>query len=123
MEEPMEMGQALFATNTLSIEAPDFVEDGLRFIAQAIQAKRNDVSSLTSNGGEEDFACPVFTMRSYCWCDCDRPGHEKGCPPNFEHRSGLSISWYKYCGRGMSINAVVDERQWVEIVKDCLSAI
>ena len=119
----MEIGQALFASNTLRLEAPYFIEDGLRVIALAVQAKRGDLTPLSSNGGGDDFECPTFTMRSYCWCDCERPGHEDGCPPNFEHRSGVEISWYKYCGRGMTINAVIDERQWIEIVKDCLSAI
>ena len=105
------------------MEVPDFIEDGLMLIAHAIKEKRGDTGLLTSNYGEPEFECPVFSMRTYCWCDGDRPGHEDGCPPNFQHKSGLVIEWYKYLGRGTQMNRSLTVKEWCAIMRECLEAV
>ena len=105
------------------MEAPDFIEDGLRLIAHAIKDKRGDYGLLTANLGEPPFETNVFSMRTYCWCDCDIPGHEDGCPPNFQHHSGLEVEWYKYLGRGITINRDISVKEWIGIIQECLAAV
>lgn len=100
------------------------LDHGLILIADAIREKRGDTYALTDNGGEIYFKCPVFVMRSYCWCDGDNQGHEAGCPPNFEHyRTGLRVEWYKYVGRGMACNMATTAGQWADIVAECIAAV
>ena len=120
----LELGQMLFATNTQSRTAPDFTYGGLVCIAGAINNQRGSAHGeglLTDNYGQPEFVNEVFSMRTYCWCDGDR--HKDGCPPNFEHRSGLKISWYKHAYRGRTINKSIDEKTWCKIVQECLDSI
>ncbi len=40
--------------------------------------------------------------------------------PNFRHKeSGIEISWYKYIGRGMSINREVTKGELTKVFQDC----
>jgi len=84
-------------------------------------------------GGEwgygQDFKNDVFEMHHYYWGDCtcgaeeaeeERP-HDPTCPivlPNF--RCGeIEIRWYKYIGRGMTINQKVTRKELKEIFQKC----
>jgi hypothetical protein len=48
--------------------------------------------------------------------------HHMRCPlelPNFKHhRSGVTVSWYKYIGRDMQVQAPVDF-DWAACIKEC----
>lgn len=51
-------------------------------------------------------------------------GHNPECPivrPNFKHfKSGIEIRWYKYIGRGMSINkSDITRNDWRKIFHEC----
>jgi hypothetical protein len=123
----LELGQMLFASNTQTRTAPDFIEDGLRLIAKAVKDKTGRKGSgsgglLTDNYGEPEFENSIFAMRSYCWCDGDL--HTDGCPPNFEHYpSGLAVSWYKHARRGVTINRHITSPQWLDVVQECLKSL
>jgi hypothetical protein len=123
----LELGQMLFASNTQTRTAPDFIGDGLRLIAEAVKDKAGRKDSgfgelLTDNSGEPDFENNIFAMRSYCWCDGGL--HPKGCPPNFEHYpSGLAVSWYKHAHRGVTINRHITSPQWLNVVQECLKSL
>ena len=101
----------------------DMYENGLRLIASAIQQKRGDEAPLTANDYGDPFKNEVFYMSAYCWCDGGVEGHEDGCPPNFSHKSGLEIRWYKYCGRCMEPNKCIHPSEWLKIVSECLTSI
>ena len=124
-----ELGQFGFSnTPWQEIDSPAWINPGLEAIATAIKAQRgegdDDWTELTSNSGGEPFENDLFAMRSYCWCDGERPGHEDGCPPNFEHKpTGLIINWYKHSRRGRSQNQVVSGAEWSAIVAECLRAV
>lgn len=117
-----ELGQMAFSNGPWqSHPMPPFIERGLMDIAETIAEKRNDEGYLTGNWGEEPWDSEVFSMRTYCWCDGDRPGHEDGCPPNFVHHStGFTASWYKHVGRGASVSAGISRGTWRDIVTACL---
>lgn len=102
----------------------DQYEYGLYVIADAIQAVRLSQYALTSNYGEEPYENDVFAMRTYCWCDSDKPGHEEECPPNFEHfKSGLKVTWYKYNGRAMEANMKMSFLDFALIVSECVESL
>ena len=75
-------------------------------------------------GYGSNFKNQVFSMRKYYWGDCeceDHSCHDKNCPantPNFKC-GDLEINWYKYIGRGMSVNAVIDFKKAEEIFNRC----
>jgi hypothetical protein len=123
----LELGQMLSAPNTQTLTAPDFIEDGLRLIAEAVKDKTGRKDNgfwglLTDNSGKPEFENSVFAMRSYCWCDGGL--HPDGCPPNFEHYpSGLAVSWYKHARRGVTINRHITSTQWLDVVQGCLESL
>ena len=121
----IELGQALFSNSSFhEHDVPDYIDEGLALIARAVKEKRNDSGLLISNDGEEKFVNDIFALRSFCWCDGDRKGHEEECPPNFsDFISGLNITWYKYLGRGESMNKEVTLREWTEILSRCLRSL
>jgi hypothetical protein len=65
-----------------------------------------------SNTGA-DFKCNAFEVESYSW------NEDIEQPYNFKWRD-LEVSWYKYCGRGMSVNRVPKVREIIEMVHECL---
>lgn len=72
----------------------------------------------------------------HCTCDYkdrwqaflrENPGHADDCAvvlPNFRHKaSGLEIRWYKYIGRGMSINRSVTLDEFRTIFDECVASL
>jgi hypothetical protein len=108
----------------------NWATEGLFVIADAIKAKRGDSYSLVGNSGGDDFVCPTFSMRAYCWCEGDRhPGKTLdggySCPPNFEFpASGFVLRWYKYAGRGQNANRPKPPGMlWEVTVAQCIMAV
>ena len=124
-----ELGQWGFSNSPWQeIETPGYVTAGFEVIAAAIGEQRGDWSdgwgALTSNAGGEEYVNGTFAMRSYCWCDGGRPGHEDGCPPNFEHfASGIKAAWYEHAERGESINRLVGPGEWGKVLSECLASV
>jgi hypothetical protein len=120
-----ELGQACFSNGPWQeYPLPRFMERGLMEIAETIAEARGDEGPLTGNWGGESWDSEVFAMRAYCWCDGDQPGHEDGCPPNFEHhRSGVTAAWYKHVGRGASVNVNIGRHDWRAIAAACIADI
>jgi hypothetical protein len=73
----------------------------------------------TGNTGEH-FENEVFSMRAYCWCDGDR--HPDGCPPNFKC-GDFEVRWYKYLGRGSSMNRNIGAEELAEIERRCMESL
>lgn len=67
----------------------------------------------------------------HCTCDhrerwaefVSQNNHDPECPivlPNFRHLpSGMEVRWYKYIGRGMSVNRVIHRDVWKNIFEEC----
>lgn len=79
-------------------------------------------SDFVNTGSYDNY---LFSFNSYCWCDGEKEGHEKGCPPNFIFKnSGVEINWYKHIGRGISAN--IDELSplnWYLILNACIMSL
>ena len=86
-----ELGQMCFSnTEWQAMEMQPHVEQALVTLGELIEqfAPKDEYGQACdpmSNSGTE-FSCPVFTARSYCWCDGERrrwssPAHARtaGC--------------------------------------------
>lgn len=118
----MELGQLARGDTVLEHEAW-WATEGLFVIADAIAAKRGDASTLVQNSGGDEFVCPTFSMRTYCWCEGEE--HKDGCPPQFEYRpANFVIRWYKYAGRSQTANMPKPPGMlWELAVADCIQAV
>lgn len=115
-----ELGQMLFSNSIFLSEEAYWATEGLVILKQIIeQSKILDWENISDYEGKK------FAYREYCWCDGGYEGHEEGCPPNFEHyESGLVITWYKHCGRGVSANRTEPKMsEWFAILADCVKEI
>jgi len=80
----------------------------------------------------DHFGLP-FPAGSAVHCTCDyrerwakfvsENSHDPICPivvPNFRHfASGIEVRWYKYVGRGMSVNRKASWEEWRHIFEEC----
>jgi hypothetical protein len=118
----MELGQLLSDREPSSYPCPDFIEAGLQYLAYRLETKawnmtQEHYDAPTGNSGGE---CRTnrFEMRAYCWDD----ESERASLPNF--KSGdFEVYWYKYLGRGMTMNEDIDANDFFEIIDDCIDSL
>jgi len=115
-----EIGQAVFGAPWREFECPDFVRSGLEYLDNEIRRVEGnngrEYSSPLANSGAS-FQTPIFEMRAYYWGDEE----EESCKPNFEC-GDFEISWYKYFGRGTTMNQDVDANGFAKILDRCLKS-
>lgn len=62
------------------------------------------------------------------WCEANKrgpAGHAIDCPvyvPNFKC-GNFEVRWYKYMGRGMSMNQDIDANDFFKIIEQCLESV
>jgi hypothetical protein len=116
-----ELGQMVFGQPFQQFGVPDLMEAALTSISNELDRvmwnlHQKEYASPFSNTGAS-FRCPTFTAVSYSWGD-------DGQPYNFKHqKTGLTISWYKWFGRGASADREITPDLASEILMDCLAAI
>jgi hypothetical protein len=127
-----EIGQILLTNGITHSHEADWATNGLDTIAEIIAERRGYKSGkhelcplLTTDDNEEEFDNDVFSMRTYCWCDGARIGHEESCPPNFMHkRTGIEMSWYQHSGRGITANVDwLPALTWHRIINECIESV
>lgn len=127
-----ELGQALFGQPTQQYECPDIIEAGLRCIHLVLNDLNGGKLTPFNNSGEH-FTNDVFEVHAYYWgdCDCslndtgDEYIHKSNCPvirPNFKC-GDLEVNWYKYLGRGMSINRQITIKEFNRLLLKCLKSL
>ena len=62
-----------------------------------------------------DFQCDAFEVDAYSWDDDIQPY-------NFKWRD-VEVKWYKYLGRGTSVNQELSNDKIAEMLDDCLGAL
>ena len=107
-----ELGQAIFGRPTKEYKVGWELEGALEMIRHYLNIAFDLEGDPFSNSGT-DFKCNAFEVESYSWSE------EVDQPYNFKWRD-LEVSWYKYCGRGMSVNRVPKVREIIEMVHECL---
>lgn len=103
-----ELGQAIFGAPTGEFESPEFVEAFVDYILWRI-----DLVFWNREQRQwdkfEDPKIPGLEYRSYYWGD-DESEMEKA---NMKWRE-VELRWYKYPGRGQTVNVDWTPNQWVE---------
>lgn len=116
-----ELGQMCFGQPYRQFAVPEIMESVMRTISDEMDRvfwnmRQKEYDSPFNNSGAS-FRCPTFTAVSYSWGD-------EGQPYNFKHqKSGLTISWYKWSGRGASADREITPDLAAEVLTDCLAAV
>ena len=97
----------------------EIVEAALRAIDHELvrvmeNKQHKEYSSPFDNTGAT-FKCDTFEANAYSWGDDEQPF-------NFKWRD-IEISWYKYCGRGMSANKQITPDMASDMLNDCVAAL
>jgi len=104
----------------------DRLSEGLRELTRVCSEAGADISGGFL-GGEFGYGAyfenDEFMMHPYCWCEKDECEWCCGDAPNFLHKpSGLSVTWYKYIGRGMIVQGPAD-LDVAAIIRACIESI
>jgi hypothetical protein len=114
-----ELGQMIFGQPTQVYDCPEYIESLLRGISSELERvmwnNKKQYNSPMDNTGEQ-FKNDTFEVNAYSWND------EEEQPYNFKYKD-IEISWYKYLGRGMSINKPITEKQAVKMFDECIKSI
>jgi hypothetical protein len=113
-----EIGQALFGQPSKTYECPSYLEAALRMIRDELDMVETNIygnryNDVFENSGDS-FKCPVFEVESYSWNENYKQ------PYNFKWKD-LEVSWYKYLGRGMSVNKKTNPNEVAKMLEDCLN--
>ena len=114
-----ELGQAVFGQPPQEYDCPEWIEALLWYIDK-------ELDRVMWNVNQEEYASPfantgnsykndTFEVHAYSWDDEEQPY-------NFKYED-IEISWYKYLGRGMSINKITSEGRMIRMLEDCLESI
>lgn len=112
MECKPEIGQVLFGNPHQRYKATPLCEACMSVIGEIIAAKLG-LRPMENSG--DRFDCDSFSAHAYDWGDDDQPW-------NFKWRN-FEVSWYKYLGRGTSMNMALTTDVAAEMLVDCISGI
>ena len=117
-----ELGQAFHGCPWGDYEAPDYAIAALEMIGQEIERvegnRRQKVVPSPMRNAAESYANAVFEARAYYWGDDEA----LASAPNF--RCGdVEVRWYKYLGRGTSVNRPTTPDEWADILRKCLASL
>lgn len=111
-----ELGQAVFGQPHKELEVPRIVEAALLMISEELNRvqsnKYSDWNNPFDNTGNK-YECPIFTVEAYSW------NEDYAQPFNFKWR-GFQVSWYKYFGRGMSMNREISSMELIYMLNECM---
>ncbi len=115
-----ELGQAAFGQPYKQYKCSNLLTAALHEIeSELCRVQENinqyDYPSPFENTGNR-FKCGVFEVEAYLWNE-DIPQ-----PYNFKWRD-LEVSWYKYLGRGMSVNRIVKPNEISEMLDECMDCL
>jgi len=111
-----ELGQMCFGQPSQELECPTYVEAALEYLAESFFYNKDiSVENPFRNTGWQ-WSNKVFEVNAYNWDE------DKIQPFNFKYKD-IEVSWYKYLGRGMSINREVTEIECWKMLKDCVESI
>ena len=117
----VELGQILFSPNKIQqYDCPGYVVALLRDIARKLDTTmwnitQEEYDNPFDNTGNS-FVCDVFEVHAYNWNeDVEQP---------YNFKCGvIEISWYKYLGRGTTINGLYTKDEIVKMYNICLEEI
>ena len=116
----VEFGQLLYPHNVI------FQQDCPEWIIALLRDLNRHLKRVMWNINQEEYESPFentgnvfvgenFEVHAYNWNDV-------GQPFNFKYKN-IEISWYKYLGRGTTINGFYEPREIIEMYNVCLNEI
>lgn len=109
-----ELGQALFGQPWQEYEAPGWLQRIVLGIGGVLEGLGICDYNPTGNYGEQ-YDNDVFYIESYSWDD-----DPQAC--NFAWRD-FKMSWYKWIGRGTTVNRVMEKDEARTMMLECLESI
>jgi len=114
-----EIGQAVFGQPFKEFACPPLLIAELWDIDKEISRVQwnilqKEYPSPFENTGNS-FTLPEFTVFAYSWGD-DEQAY------NFKWKD-VEVSWYKYLGRGTTINRIITNDEIAKLHEDCVSAL
>lgn len=120
METPsnVEIGQLYYSPNEIQVyDCPDYVVALLSDISYRLSTimwnkTQEEYDSPFDNTGN-NFVCDVFEVHAYNW-------DEDVCQPYNFKCGDIEISWYKYLGRGCTMNKKCTPDEIVNMYNKCM---
>ncbi len=110
-----ELGQLIMGQKSQDLECPEYVVAALEYLANFFDKKSISEQNPFRNTGW-NWANSIFTVFAYEW------DKDIELRYNFKYKD-IEISWYKYLGRGMSINRKISELECWKMLQDCINSI
>ena len=108
-----EVGQAIFGNTFQNMTATDSVTQALATIGMYLLSKKQiNPTENTAHRYEND----TFEMFAYDWNEDNDQQY------NFRWKD-FEVSWYKYLGRGMSMNREISEKEITQMINECIKSI
>ena len=114
-----ELGQAIFGQHWKQYDCPEWIISFLDTISKELERVMWNINQETwddpfANTGNR-FKNEAFEVQAYDWGDDEQPY-------NFKYKD-IEISWYKYLGRGTTINRTVKPKEGIEMLNVCLESL
>jgi hypothetical protein len=111
-----ELGQMCMGQPTQSLECPTYVDVALEYLAESFFYNKDisDENPFRNTGAR--WSNSIFEVNAYDWNEDNIQQF------NFKYKD-IKVSWYKYLGRGMSINREVSEKECWKMLKECVESI
>ncbi len=114
-----ELGQLLNGQPPQKYACPEYIVALLEYLEHELwlnyEQDHSDRFASPFRNTSQKFKNDVFEVIAYDWSDNPQPY-------NFKY-SDVKISWYKYLGRGTSINKKLSPAQAVRMFEACLESI
>ncbi len=111
MDYQPELGQMCFGQPWQQRECPEKVKSALEALQAAWYAVRGNENPFSNTGAQFDGV--TFKAHAYSWND-DEQGF------NFAWRD-VRVSWYKYLGRGTTINREMEDAEVSAMLRECIA--
>ena len=106
-----ELGQLVFGQGSQNKVCASGLSAALTALCSIWEVTRPDTPNPFENSGCGEHSGKRFKAYAYSWSDEPQEF-------NFAWRD-VRVSWYKYLGRGMSVNRDVSEAETRELLREC----
>ncbi len=123
-----ELGQMSWGNPHQRFDCPEYVEHLFYLIEEVLERKVGfdplTGSPFRNTGNVSGFKNEVFEVHAYDWSKAYDCVDEKdpGQLFNFKYKD-FEVSWYKYCGRGMSCNREMGFDEAMKMLEDCMKSL
>ena len=97
-------------------------EDWLRVMGNIYQQDYSTKDPWRNTGNVIGYKNDTFEVHAYDWGWDYEKDTEEPQSPNFKWRD-LEITWYKYCGRGFSLNRPTTHQELALMLEECLESL